>query len=81
MHGRRRDDCGSMPWPQQTNLWREQTNPQTRRVRLSDISLKVIWEKQLNKHILSPPQAELEALASPILRSGPLSSLRYGGKV
>jgi hypothetical protein len=26
----------------------------------------VIWEKQLNKHLLSPPQAELEALASPI---------------
>jgi hypothetical protein len=25
----------------------------------------VIWEKQLNKHLLPPPQAELEALASP----------------
>jgi hypothetical protein len=58
-----------------------QFNIRSRRVRLSDISLKVIWEKQLNKHLLSPPQAELEALASPIPRSGPLSSLRYGVKV
>ena len=50
-------------------------------MRLRDISLKVIWEKQLNQHLLPPPQAELEALVSPIPRSGPLSSLRYGGKV
>jgi hypothetical protein len=32
-------------------------------VRLRDVSLKVIWEKQLNKHLLPPPQAELEAPA------------------
>ena len=47
-------------------------------MRLSDISLKVIWEKQLNKHLLPPPQAELEALAVKSTPAGAsfLSSLR-----
>jgi hypothetical protein len=33
-------------------------NPRTGSVRLSDISLKVMWEKQRTKHLLPPPQSE-----------------------
>jgi hypothetical protein len=33
-------------WPEEANLWRERTSPGAGSMRLSDISLKVIWEKQ-----------------------------------
>jgi hypothetical protein len=40
-------------------------------VRLRGISLKVIWEKLKNKHLLLPPQSEEAEFDSALLPTGP----------
>jgi hypothetical protein len=57
-------------WPQGTKLWRERTNPVTGSTRLSDIGLKVMWEKQRTDPLLPPPQSE-EAEFDPLCKLGP----------
>ena len=66
----------SKGWPQRTNLWRERTNPGTGVCATKGYQPEGDLGEAKNKHFLSPPQAELEALASPTPRSGPLSALR-----
>jgi hypothetical protein len=58
-------------WLPKANLWRERTNPRKASVRLRGISLKVIWEKLKNKHLLLPPQSEEAEFDSALLPTGP----------